>query len=171
MKLFSCVAACFLLAACGQRPAESQASAPAVPVPSASVDLSGLREPFKTVVPNYLVIEQKLAVDSTDGVPAAASAIKQAVAADQGKTFDADFAREVDQLVAAADLHATRIAFQSLSGTLIAALAKNHVQTGLLHVAFCPMVKASWIQTDGQAIHNPYMGSQMPDCGAFREQY
>ena len=97
--------------------------------------------------------------------------MKQAVDADKGKTFDADFAKEVDQLAAATGLHATRIAFQPLSGSLIAVLAKNHVQTGGLHAAFCPMVKASWLQTDGTTIHNPYMGSVMPDCGSFKEQY
>jgi hypothetical protein len=155
MKLFSRLAACLFLGVLLAR----------------ADDVPGLHEPLKTVVQNYLIIQQKLVNDSTDGVPAAAAAIKQAVDADQGKTFGADFSTEVGQLVAATDLHATRIAFQSLSGTLIATLAKNHIQTGLLHVAFCPMVKASWIQTDGQTIHNPYMGSQMPDCGSFQKQY
>ena len=124
-----------------------------------------------TVVDNYLIIQQKLASDSVDGVPAAAAAIKKIVEADQGKIFGPDFAREAGQLVAAGGLHATRIAFQSLSESLIAFLARNHMQTGTLHAAFCPMVKASWLQTDGTTIHNPYMGSVMPDCGSFKEQY
>jgi hypothetical protein len=155
MKLFFCVAAGLFLGLILAR----------------ADDVPGLQEPFKTVVQNYLIIQQKLVNDSTDGVPAAAAAIKQAVDADQGKTFGPDFSREVSQLIATTDLHATRIALEPLSATLIATLAKNHVKTGILHVAFCPMVKASWIQTDGQAIHNPYMGSEMPDCGSFKEQY
>jgi hypothetical protein len=136
-----------------------------------NIDLSGLHEPLKTVVQSYLAIEQKLVADSVDGVPAAAAAMKQAVDADNGKTFGADFAREVGQLAAATDLHTTRIAFQPLSATLIDILARDHVQTGLLHSAFCPMVKAYWLQADGQAIHNPYMGSVMPDCGSFQKQF
>jgi hypothetical protein len=134
-------------------------------------DIPGLKEPLKTVTADYLVIQQKLVVDSTDGVPTAAADMKKAVDADQGKTFGPDFARQVAQLAAATDLHTTRIAFEALSGTLIATLAKNHVQTGQLHAAFCPMVKASWLQTDGKVIHNPYMGSEMPDCGSFKDQY
>jgi hypothetical protein len=124
-----------------------------------------------TVVDNYLIIQQRLASDSVDGVPAAAAAMKHVIDADQGKTFDPDFAREVDQLAAATDLHATRIAFQPLSGSLIAILAKHHVQTGTLYSAFCPMVKASWLQTDAKTIHNPYLGSAMPDCGSFQKQF
>jgi hypothetical protein len=112
-----------------------------------------------------------LAADSVKHLSAAVAEMKQAVAEDKGKTFDPDFAREVDNLAAATDLHTARIAFQPLSGSLIAVLAKNHVQTGDLHAAFCPMVKASWLQTDGKTIHNPYMGSEMPDCGSFKEQY
>ena len=155
MKLFPCVMACLFLGLVLLR----------------ADDLPGLHEPLKTVTQNYLFIQQKLAADSVDGVPAAVAAMKKAVAEDKGKTFDADFAKEVDQLAAATDLHTTRISFQTLSGGLIAVLAKNHVQTGVLHAAFCPMVKASWLQTDGTTIHNPYMGSVMPDCGSFKEQY
>jgi hypothetical protein len=174
MKFYSIFAACLLLTACG-RPAADQsgatmASTNAAPAVVAPVDLSGLHEPFRTVLQNYLLIQEKLVADSVDGVPAAAAAIKQAVEADPGKAFGPDFAQQLDRLSAAPDLHATRIAFAPLSETLIDVLAKNHIQTGVLHSAFCPMVKAYWLQP-GAAIQNPYMGSQMPDCGSFQTQY
>jgi hypothetical protein len=35
-----------------------------------------------------------------------------------------------------------------------------------LYVAYCPMAKASWLQT-GKAIENPYYGSDMFDCGSI----
>jgi hypothetical protein len=34
-------------------------------------------------------------------------------------------------------------------------------------VAFCPMVRKPWMQ-QGEAIANPYYGSQMLTCGSFR---
>jgi hypothetical protein len=174
MKRYSIFAACLLLTACGrpatEQPGAAVAATNAAPAVVAPVDLSGLHEPFRAVVQNYLLIQQKLVADSVDGVPAAAAAIKQAVEADPGKTFGPDFSRELDQLAAAPDLHATRLAFAPLSETLIDVLAKNHIRTGVLHSAFCPMIKAYWLQP-GAAIQNPYMGSQMPDCGSFRDQY
>ncbi len=35
------------------------------------------------------------------------------------------------------------------------------------HEAYCPMVKASWLQTD-RAIRNPYMGRAMLSCGELK---
>jgi hypothetical protein len=130
-----------------------------------------LKEPLKTVTTDYLVIQMALAADSVKTVPAAAAEMKKAVDDDKGKTFDTEFSRDVDKLVAATDLHTTRLAFAPLSDKFVAILATNHVKTGQLHSAFCPMVKASWIQQDGKTIHNPYMGSMMSDCGAFRQQF
>ena len=35
-------------------------------------------------------------------------------------------------------------------------------------LAYCPMVKASWLQK-GDTIRNPYYGSAMLECGEFRK--
>ncbi len=40
--------------------------------------------------------------------------------------------------------------------------------SGTVTVAYCPMKKTDWIQ-DGAAIHNPYFGTAMPDCGEVRQ--
>lgn len=134
-------------------------------------DLPGLHEPLKTVTKQYLVIQQKLSSDSFDGVTAAAQDMKKAMAADTTKTFTPEFAKTVDDLAAAKDVHAARLAFQKVSSNLIAALAQAQAHTGSLHTVFCPMVKASWVQTDGKAVRNPYYGAAMLDCGEFQKQY
>lgn len=134
-------------------------------------DFPGLREPLKTVTEKYLLIDQKLAADSFDGVTVAASAMKATMAADTSKSFAPDFVKAVDDLIAAKDLHAARLAFQQVSNGLIAALAQSHAQTGSLHSAYCPMIKGYWVQTDGKVIHNPYFGAAMSDCGEIQRQF
>jgi hypothetical protein len=134
-------------------------------------DLPGLHEPLKTVTKQYLVIQQKLASDSFDGVAPAAADMKKAMVADPAKPFAPDFVKAVDDLAAAKDLHTARLTFQRVSGSFIATLAQNQAQTGSLHSAFCPMVKAYWVQEDGKVIHNPYYGSAMSDCGEFQRQF
>jgi hypothetical protein len=134
-------------------------------------DTTSMPLPLGAVTAMYTFIQDKLAVDSFDGVPAAAASIKSAVEGDQTHTFTPDFAHAVDQLAAATDLHSARIAFETVSSLLIATLAQDHVKTGTLYSAFCPMVKAYWLQTDGKTIHNPYMGSEMSDCGTFQKQF
>jgi hypothetical protein len=134
-------------------------------------DLPGLKEPLKTVVQKYLAVQQKLAGDTFDGVTTAATEMKASVAAAPAQTFTGDFAQAVDDLVAAEDLHAARLAFHPLSNEMIAALAMAQVQTGSLHSVFCPMIKAYWVQTDGHTVHNPYYGASMSDCGEIQRQF
>ena len=134
-------------------------------------DIPGLHEPLKTVTKEYLIIQQKLASDSFDGLTATAADMKKAMMADPAKTFAPDFVQAVGDLAVAKDLHAARLVFQRVSDGLIAALAQNQAQTGSLHSAFCPMVKAYWVQEDGKVIRNPYYGSAMSDCGEFQRQF
>jgi len=140
-------------------------------------DFPGLQEPLKTVTRDYLVIQQKLASDSFDGVTAEAANLKLAmtmkspVGTPTSVAFAPDFFKAVDALVAAGDLHTARLAFTQVSMCLIAALAQDHAQTGSLHTVFCPMRKAYWVQTDGQKVENPYFGAAMLDCGEFQRQF
>ena len=134
-------------------------------------DFPGLHEPLKTVTKQYLVIQQKLASDSFSGIATAAADMKKTMVADPAKAFAPDFVKAVDDLAAAGDLHAARLIFQRVSTCFIAALAQNQVQTGSLHSAFCPMVKAYWVQEDGKVIRNPYYGAGMLDCGEFQRQF
>ena len=78
-----------------------------------------------------------------------------------------DVAKQADALAQAKDLKAARAAFKPLSASLVKYLADNKAGVGTYHEAYCPMVKASWLQT-GKAIKNPYMGKQMLSCGELK---
>lgn len=134
-------------------------------------DFPSLKEPLKTVTQKYLFIQQKLAADDFNGVTGAATEIKTAIANPPANMFSPDFAKSIDALAAAQDIHGARTAFQGVSDAYIGTLAQNQVETGSLHSAFCPMVKAYWVQADGSTIHNPYFGSAMSTCGTIQRQF
>ena len=131
--------------------------APATQAPPA--DLGGVVRP-------YLEIQQKLAVDKTDGVSRDAAAIVTAAAA-LGAQGDA-IAKAATRLEHAKKLDAMRSAFGDLSEAVLTA-AKAGGWSGLddVKVAYCPMAKHNWLQT-GDEVHNPYYGKAMPSCGSFR---
>jgi hypothetical protein len=143
----------------------------AVPLAAFSADEkkmeAPLMEPVKSVLDHYLAIQKELAKDSIKGVDQHANAIAKAVKADGMKMLPADVAKEAETLAAAKDLKAARAADKPLSASLIKYLADNKAGKGVYHEAFCPMAKASWLQT-GQAIENPYMGKAMLSCGELK---
>jgi len=53
---------------------------------------------------------------------------------------------------------------------LIAIAPPTDPATPSIREAYCPMVKASWLQT-GETIANPYMGRAMLDCGSVTRTY
>jgi hypothetical protein len=128
---------------------------------------SALMEPVKSVLDHYLTIQTNLANDSIKGVNQQALAIADAVKADSMKMLPADVAKQAETLAGAKDLKAARDAFKPLSASLIKYLADHKAGKGTYHEAYCPMVKASWLQT-GTDIRNPYMGKEMLDCGELR---
>lgn len=65
----------------------------------------------------------------------------------------------------AADIKAARTAFGDLSDIMLA-LAGDGTGGKDVRVAYCPMVKKSWLQT-GTEIANPYYGASMLRCGTF----
>ena len=66
----------------------------------------------------------------------------------------------------AKDLAAAREAFKPLSESLIKFATKDTAASSLYRQAYCPMAKASWLQT-GTSVSNPYMGKAMLRCGQF----
>ena len=126
-----------------------------------------LMEPVKSVLDHYLKIQGELAKDSIKGVDEHAAAIAKAVKGDDMKMLSPDVAKQADALAQAKDLRAARAAFKPLSASLVKYLADNKAGVGTYHEAWCPMVKASWLQT-GRAIKNPYMGKQMLSCGELK---
>src|SRR5882724_1105135 len=126
-----------------------------------------LMEPVKSVLNHYLAIQNELAKDSIKGVDEHANAIAKAVKGDDMKMLSRDVATQAETLARAKDLKAAREADKPLSALLMKYLADNKAGKGVYHEAYCPMVKASWLQTD-RAIRNPYMGRAMLSCGELK---
>ena len=132
-----------------------------------AADSPALMEPVKSVLDHYLMIQTELAKDSLKGIDEHANAIAKAVKGDDMKMLSADVAKQAETLAKAKDLKAAREAFKPLSKSLIKYLADNKAGKGTYHEAYCPMVKASWLQT-GKDIRNPYRGKEMLTCGELK---
>jgi len=126
-----------------------------------------LMDPVKSVLDHYLAIQKTLTMDSIKGVDEHANAISKAVKGDNMKMLSPNVAKEADSLANAKDLKAAREAFKPLSASLVKYLEDNKAGKGKYHVAYCPMVKASWLQTEKE-IRNPYYGKSMLDCGELK---
>ena len=137
-----------------------------LPVLRAAED-APLMEPAKSVYDHYLKIQTELAKDSIKGVDEHANAIAKAVKGDEMKMLSPDVAKQAETLAKAKDIKAAREAFKPLSASLIKYLLDNKAGKGVYHEAYCPMVKASWLQT-GTKITNPYMGKSMLSCGELK---
>jgi hypothetical protein len=136
---------------------------------------------FEDLAENYMTIQTALAGDSIDGVAASANAIAKTSAAlltdfniQQAGIGAADadvLSKMLPGLQAAAvalakaeTLDAARGAFGDISEAMV---NYRNLATGELpHVAYCPMVKKSWLQS-GETIANPYYGSAMLRCGSI----
>ena len=126
-----------------------------------------LMQPVKSVLDHYLTIQTELAKDSIKGLDEHANAIAKAVKGDEMKMLSSDIAKQADTLAKVKDLKAAREAFKPLSASLVKYRADNKAGKGVYHEAYCPMVKASWLQT-GKDIKNPYMGKEMLTCGTLK---
>jgi hypothetical protein len=122
---------------------------------------------MKAIVGSYLQIHSALSADKTEGVAAAAKAIG-AQAAGMGKD-GAQIVTAAKAVETAGDIGAARVAFGNLSDAVIAAAkAEGFKDLPDVKVAYCPMVRKSWLQKDG-TISNPYYGSSMQTCGEFKK--
>jgi hypothetical protein len=115
------------------------------------------------VLDPYIQVQTALAADSLSGAQTAAKALS-AQAGKLGPALKAVLA-PADKLAGAADIKAARAAFGELSDAMITMAGAGTGGKGV-RVAYCPMVKKSWLQKDGE-IANPYYGSQMLRCGSF----
>ena len=114
------------------------------------------------VVGPYLAIQSALVNDDLAPVAAAAKSLQKGAVTlgAEGKALAAAAAKTAD----AKSLEAARAAFGDLSTALIAYADTTKQPIEGKIVAFCPMVKKSWVQADG-AIANPYYGKAMLTCG------
>ncbi len=132
-----------------------------------AADNAALMEPVKSVLDHYLMIQTELTKDSIKGLDEHANAIAKAVKGDSMKMLSPDVTKQAEALAKAKDIKAAREAFKPLSASLVKYLADNKAGKGTYHEAYCPMVKASWLQT-GKEIKNPYMGKAMISCGVLK---
>lgn len=131
------------------------------------MDDSALMQPVKSVYDAYLKIQAELVKDSLKGVSDNAAAIAKAVRGDDMKMLPSEVATQADTLAQAKDLKSAREAFKPLSTSLIKYLSDNKAGKGTYHEVYCPMAKASWLQS-GTEIKNPYLGKEMPTCGVLK---
>jgi len=142
-------------------------SAVADPADNSRRDEPALMQPVKSVFDHYLKIQAELCKDSLKGINEQGSAIAQAVRTDGMKMLSNEVAKEADALAKAKDIGAAREAFKPLSASLIKYLADNKAGRGDYHEVYCPMAKASWLQSE-KDVRNPYMGKDMLTCGEFK---
>jgi Cu(I)/Ag(I) efflux system membrane fusion protein len=130
----------------------STGSARAAAVPAVMVDA-------------YLRIQASLAGDTITTVAADARILSQQ-AVGLGAAGQ-KIATAAQALSAATDIKTARAAFGDLSDAMIAAVVDSPSGKEV-RVAYCPMVKKSWLQK-GSEIANPYFGAQMLRCGEFKK--
>ena len=124
-------------------------------------------ETMKAIVGSYLEIQGQLATDKIDGIKAPAAAL--AARAEALGTGGAAIAKAAKAIGASTDIKVAREAFAALSdAVIVAARAEGWKDLGDTRLAFCPMVKRSWLQK-GEKIRNPYFGSTMLECGEFKK--
>ena len=142
----------------------------AAPIAAISADdkkVDPLMEPVKSVFDHYLAIQKELTKDSMKGVNEHAAAIAKAVKVDDMKMLPTEVAQQAETLAVAKDIKKAREAFKPLSASLVKYLADHKAGKGVYHEAYCPMAKASWLQTEKE-VRNPYYGKSMLDCGELK---
>ena len=125
------------------------------------------KPPVQSVFDNYLKVQGALVQDSLEGVSGAGTAMAEAIKDDAKHALPAKVAEQAEALGKVKDLEAARAAFKSLSDSLIDFVKGQKAAAGTYRVAYCPMAKASWLQT-GKTVMNPYMGKSMPHCGQLK---
>ena len=123
---------------------------------------------MKAIVGSYLEIHAQLSSDKIDGIKAPANAI--ASRAEAMGPSGAAMAKAAKAVGASADIKAAREAFGTLSDAVTAAAkAEGYKDLSGVKLAYCPMIRKSWLQK-GDQIQNPYYGSAMSSCGEFKKQ-
>lgn len=134
---------------------------------------------WTAVTSHYETIRQALVNDSLAGVAEHATMLGDEIEALRGDLTAAragvpadslakvegllpEAAAAAGELAAAGDLAAARDAFYALTKPLVR--WRQAAGSGPA-VAYCTMLKRSWLQPAGTAMGNPYYGRQMADCG------
>jgi len=120
---------------------------------------------IRPIVEPYLGIQQALAADRIEGIADAARRIGDE-AGKLGSDASAIQAAAGD-LQQATDLKTARAAFGRLGDAIMIFAKASGASVGAdVKVAYCPMARKYWLQTDDE-IRNPFYGKAMSDCGRF----
>lgn len=90
----------------------------------------------------------------------------KALAADARKAKQEELAKQADAVAKSGDIDKARVAFATLSDSMIELQAKTEGARPAVYS--CPMVRKSWLQPKGQ-VGNPY-DSAMAMCGALKRE-
>ena len=133
------------------------------------------REQVDALVTAYLDLRQSLANDQFEDVHAKIAAIGQ-----QAKPLTESENAEIQQLAQSLvevstakpeDIEGAREAYKAISEPtikLVKLVPPTNGVAEMFYVGYCPMVKASWLQTS-EELANPYMGEKMLRCGEVTE--
>lgn len=108
----------------------------------------------KSLLNEYVKIQQALAHDTMDGVKESAGAIEKSA-------FSKEIKSTAGKVANAKNLKEARTSFKDLSKAISPLAKKNG---GDFEVYSCPMANATWVQKKG-SIANPYYGREMQTCG------
>lgn len=113
------------------------------------------------VLDAYVKVSQALAADDLNGAKIAATDL-----ASKAKTGGNEaLANHASKLTKSGSLENARDHFKMASSEATK-LAEG--KSGY-YVMTCPMAKADWVQSNPK-VSNPYLGKNMPTCGALKEQ-
>src|SRR5437867_4353415 len=129
-----------------------------------------------SIVKSYLVVQKALAADKTEGVSDELAKIHTAATA-LTESSDAKMKEQAKALaghsdVKVKDLKGARAAFKPLSTDvigLVQIMPQSAEIAPELYDVNCPMAKANWLQPS-KDVANPYMGSEMLDCGKVEKK-
>jgi membrane fusion protein, copper/silver efflux system len=139
----------------------------------ASAAMEAFNEGMRPILADYLMIQDKLAADSTAGVAAQARSIARAASNLRTDDLTGEHAAHLKEMPAslheaaqglsdATDIESARQGFRELSRPMAMWAAIS--QPPGVSVVFCSMAQASWLQPEGD-IRNPYYGGDMHTCG------
>jgi Cu(I)/Ag(I) efflux system membrane fusion protein len=133
----------------------------------------GKGTPAQNFANAYLVVQTKLALDDFAGARTACAGVRSAVQV-PALALPAELKKRLETAAvecgAASDIATLRTLFAGLSDAMLAYFATQpNPLSAALVVAHCPMALdgkgAKWLQT-GEALRNPYYGSEMLSCGS-----
>ncbi len=173
MKIWLLVVALFVAASCKSREKAPAGAPSTAPKPAGSLSVAA-KKSLDELLTAYETLRATLAADKTDGVGAAAAAVREAaksaspVAPLALRAHLDSIAAATGELESAGALELARERFGELSRHVVALVAAEPALQEGRRVFECPMVAEGynrWVQA-GPGIGNPYLGSEMLTCGS-----